>query len=120
MARITIASLTADNAKLNAELRQAGLQLEALRLELSIAKANAALPKQAAAKPEPVEFAGYWDYVRAVKKWSYATNTPVSYKSQAQWHDAHQRASADYDSYMAGEREWLTAQAERNGTPLPN
>lgn len=90
MARTTIASLTNDVTKLNAELRQAGLLIEQLRLELSIAKANAALPKQAApaAKPNAVDFDRYWDYVRATKKWCYAANRPVSYKSRDQWLDA--------------------------------
>jgi hypothetical protein len=36
-------------------------------------------------KPLPTDGQGYWDYVRAVKKWCFANNRPVSYLTQQDW-----------------------------------
>lgn len=122
MARTTIATLSNEVQRLNQDLRTAGLLIEKLRLELSVAKANAALPRAAApttTKPLPADYDGYWDYVRATKKWCYAANRPVSYASREQWLDALAQAGVLDESHDP-EREWLTTQAERNGDVLPN
>lgn len=68
------------------ELVAQARQLEAMRLELSIARVQPARVAPGE-KPHPRDFPNYWDYVRAARKWSYAANKPVSYATQEDWVD---------------------------------
>ena len=85
---------------LTVQLMHANARIAALEAELlGCQAANAQLHAEVASlhvaqrpsrpapstKPMPTEGQGYWDYVRAVKKWAYANNKPVSYMIQQDW-----------------------------------
>lgn len=109
MARPTIASLTAEVARLNADLVVAGKQLESLRLELSCAKASAAVAQAKVApttKPQPADYDDYWAYVRAARAWCIAHNhRVVSYATREQWLDACAAAGSLDESHSCDEHD---------------
>lgn len=76
--------------KRDAELVAAGRKLEALRLELAIAKAQPSLRPAPGPKPTVEQYGDYWEYVRAARAWHIARGEKiVAYATREQFNAAH-------------------------------
>lgn len=74
----------------DAALVAAGRKLEALRLELSIARAQAPLRAAPGPKPQAESYTDYWEYVRAARAWHIARGDKiVTYATREQFNAAH-------------------------------
>jgi len=112
MARVTIKSLQDEVEMLRASSNITETALASVKAELEALKAasKAVQPTVRSVvvtervdlsnvpqdKPHPIDFVGYWDYVRAVKKWCAVTRSKVAYASKEQFAEAHE----SYDDYL--------------------
>ena len=98
MSKMTKAQLIDENIRLRDQMAVLEQKLSAPVVPFKVVvPAAPAVDVVMAVKPDPIDFTNYWRYVDAAKAWCKRFHQPVSYKTRAQFTEAHD----SYDSYDA-------------------